>query len=119
MTEAVQEIMKTEGIAGFFVGYAAMLVRDIPYTMIELGFYESIKAPVKRVRSYLTSSVKVGGGSDIVVDGESVSADDLIAAAITGVVAAVMTAPLDLIKTRMMMQVTSCVLTLSGNLSMS
>jgi hypothetical protein len=37
MAQAVRETLKQDGFWGLFAGYYATLVRDIPYTMLELG----------------------------------------------------------------------------------
>lgn len=81
------EITRAEGLRGLYVGYAAQLVRDVPYTMLELGLYENIKAFIKLRKRTISN------------------ADELVAAAVTGSITAVLTTPLDLIKTRLMMQV--------------
>ena len=81
--------MKQDGIKGLYAGYYATLVRDIPYTMLELGIYENIKTLARKIR----------GKTDLD------QADELAAAAFTGGVTAFLTTPLDLIKTKLMMQV--------------
>lgn len=90
LTEGVSNILKTEGVAGLFAGYYATLVRDLPYTILELGMYENIKAAIRRRKN--------------VKDLEQ--SDELLAAAITGGITAFITTPLDLIKTKLMMQST-------------
>lgn len=83
LMQAVNGILATEGIRGLFVGYYATLVRDIPYTMLELGIYENLK---------------------VVLAGFRVKNEEVTAAAVTGAVAAFITTPLDLVKTKLMMQ---------------
>lgn len=36
------QVLKSDGIKGLFSGYYATLVRDVPYTMLELGNIEYI-----------------------------------------------------------------------------
>ncbi|KAK4528189.1 hypothetical protein GAYE_SCF53G6124 [Galdieria yellowstonensis] len=43
MRTGVAETWKTYGISGFYAGYGATLLRDIPYTMLEFGLYEQLK----------------------------------------------------------------------------
>jgi solute carrier family 25 S-adenosylmethionine transporter 26 len=81
--------LKTDGISGLFAGYFATLVRDIPYTMLELGLYENIKTVFRKMRNSADLS----------------ASDELIAAAITGGVTSFVSTPLDVIKTKLMMQV--------------
>ena len=52
----------------FFTGYYATLIRDVPYTMMELGLYENIKTAIRKVRNKKDLTQK----------------EELIAAAVTG-----------------------------------
>lgn len=36
-SELITSTIQNEGFFGFFTGYAATLIRDVPYTMLELG----------------------------------------------------------------------------------
>ena len=67
-----------------------MLIRDVPYTMLELGLYENLKTMI--------GTFKKRSGKSL--NGQ----DEFVAAAITGGVTAFITTPLDLIKTKLMMQ---------------
>eukprot|EP01035_Chromulina_nebulosa_P024628 gene24628-32073_t len=84
LTEGLVNIIKTEGLGGLFVGYYATLVRDLPYTILELGLYENIKTLIRKYN--LNKS------------------EDKTAAAITGGFTAFVTTPLDLVKTKLMIQ---------------
>jgi Mitochondrial carrier protein len=64
-------------------------VRDVPYTMLELGLYENLKALCRNIRKIDVLSQQ----------------DELICAAITGGITSVLTTPLDLVKTKLMVQV--------------
>ena len=56
-TIVILQIFQTEGILGFFAGYGATLLRDVPYTMMELGLYENIKTMIRcSKQGVLTSS---------------------------------------------------------------
>ena len=81
-------MLSTQGISGFFTGYAATLIRDVPYTMLELGLYENIKSSIRNFKNVEKLDSK----------------DELIAAAITGGLASFFTTPLDLVKTKLMVQ---------------
>mmetsp|Transcript_106896 Transcript_106896/g.300563 ORF Transcript_106896/g.300563 Transcript_106896/m.300563 type:complete len:342 (+) Transcript_106896:1-1026(+) len=88
---AISSILKTEGIKGLFAGYYATLVRDVPYTMLELGVYENVKMLIRRFR-----------------EREALNGmEEAFAAAVTGGLAAFLTTPLDLIKTKLMLQGTT------------
>ncbi|KAJ1445187.1 mitochondrial carrier domain-containing protein [Pelagophyceae sp. CCMP2097] len=82
----VKRLLTEEGFRGLYTGYAATLVRDVPYTMLELGLYDIFKAAVTQAR----------GRS------QSETADELLAAAVTGGLIGLVTNPLDVIKTQMM-----------------
>jgi len=68
MASVVSQILKADGLPGLFIGYYATLIRDVPYTMLELGVYENVKSLLRRVRK-----VEVLGRND-----------ELAAAAFTG-----------------------------------
>jgi len=89
--ECITSTLKQDGIGGLFAGYYATLVRDVPYTMLELGLYENIKYMMRKVngRSTLTQQ------------------EELTAAAVTGGFTGFITTPLDVIKTKLMMQTTT------------
>jgi hypothetical protein len=96
MILALGNIVQTEGIRGLYVGYCATLVRDVPYTMLELGMYENLK---KFIQSMKKPTINADGSNKLS------TTDELLAAAITGGIASFFTTPLDLIKTKLMMQV--------------
>ena len=87
----ISSIWVKDGWRGFFAGYGATLLRDVPYTMLELGVYENLKVFLKNRRSATELSQR----------------EEIFAASVTGVVAASLTTPLDLVKTKLMMQSTS------------
>jgi len=84
--DGMKSIFVKEGISGFYRGYGATMVRDIPYTMIELGMYDALKTMFMKLQGTEKSS----------------QGNELLAAALTGGFAGFSTNPLDLIKTRMM-----------------
>ena len=51
LVSVVSQIIKADGVRGLFVGYYSTLVRDVPYTMLELGIYENIKVNTKALSS--------------------------------------------------------------------
>ena len=84
----ITQTLKDSGIGGLFAGYYATLVRDIPYTMLELGLYENIKTIIRKY--YKTEQLS--------------QKDELFAAAVTGGITGFITTPLDLVKTKLMVQ---------------
>jgi solute carrier family 25 S-adenosylmethionine transporter 26 len=90
----IAHIWRENGWRGFFVGYLATLMRDIPYTMLELGIYENVKQwltgyqPLhKELRKHWPITATI---------------HEVFAAAFVGGVAASLTTPLDVVKTRLM-----------------
>lgn len=82
----IGSIFQQEGLFGFFAGYGATLLRDVPYTVLELGIYENLKTLLRGRATKGTQS------------------DELLAAALTGAVTSFVTTPLDLVKTKLMMR---------------
>lgn len=92
VAEGFSTIWKNEGILGFFTGYSGVCLRDVPYTMMELGIYDNLK------------SMYINWKSERSSDGEDYQItqwDEVIAAAITGGIIGYLTAPLDNIKVSM------------------
>lgn len=91
VVQGISQTLQQDGIGGLFAGYYATMLRDVPYTMLELGLYENIKTLIRKVqkRSELTQQ------------------EELAAAAFTGGFTGFVTTPLDLIKTKLMMQSTT------------
>lgn len=94
VSQAIVSILRLDGFKGLYAGYFATLVRDIPYTMLELGIYENLKGFLRQLRKQGKVSDTDSGDAN----------DELLAAAITGGVSAFITTPLDLVKTKLMMQ---------------
>jgi len=90
---AVQAIWQQEGAKGFFTGYSGVCLRDVPYTMMELGFYENFKSLYLKFKNRNTEA---GGEMKIT------QMDEIIAAAVTGGITGYLTNPLDMIKTKLM-----------------
>eukprot|EP01041_Mallomonas_annulata_P002086 gene2086-4076_t len=84
----VKKTWMDEGMKGFFVGYGATLLRDVPYTMLELGLYDNIKTFIRKFQK-----------REDLTQGE-----ELTSAAITGGFTSFVTTPLDVIKTKLMTQ---------------
>jgi len=87
--QGIPQIFKAEGILGFYKGYSGVCARDIPYTMLELGIYDNFKT------FYLNLKNRK----------DSTQWDDLLAAAVSGGITGLLTAPLDNIKTKLTVEV--------------
>lgn len=84
--ELMSGIFKSKGVLGFYAGYAACCLRDVPFTVFQLALYDVIKQLV------LTYTKKEGEGLTMV--------DEVICAGITGGITGLVTAPCDLLKVR-------------------
>jgi solute carrier family 25 S-adenosylmethionine transporter 26 len=97
--EAVMSIYAQDGISGFFVGYDAIVLRDIPHTMLELCLYDSFKRFSTSLPSFVLSSR--GNGSKSHNEAEK-QVQPVVAAGGTGCVAGFLTTPMDTLKTQVM-----------------
>lgn len=89
LDQAVRGVWQNGGLGGFFVGYDAVVLRDVPHTMLELCLYDVFK----RAGSLVP---KNRGGQPRQVH-------PVLAACLTGCVAGFLTTPMDAIKTKLMM----------------
>ena len=84
-----------------FTGYNGVLLRDVPYTILELGLYDTLKRFWdERTKSSLAKTSS--SNKDDTQEATGVVWENLLCAAATGVVAAVVTTPMDVIKTKLM-----------------
>jgi len=85
--EAVTNILASSGPKGFFAGWSALALRDLPFDIIEFPLYEALKArwAAKKGRALETWEASVCGS-------------------LAGGLAAGLTTPLDVVKTRLMTQ---------------
>lgn len=88
ITAGLADIYRSSGFRGYYVGYTATLVRDVPYTMLELGLYDNLK----RLIRYVTKRPQLS------------HSEELSAAAVTGGLTGFLTTPFDVMKTRIMLQ---------------
>jgi solute carrier family 25 S-adenosylmethionine transporter 26 len=121
--EALWNIVETQGIAGLYTGYDGVLLRDVPYTSMELGLYDLFKT------LYVVTLLRGSRRNDN--DNSSISnidwyqydnydkqekqlenpqpavelqtSEQIMIAALTGGIAGLLTCPLDAVKTRMML----------------
>mmetsp|Transcript_11816 Transcript_11816/g.15438 ORF Transcript_11816/g.15438 Transcript_11816/m.15438 type:complete len:342 (+) Transcript_11816:135-1160(+) len=82
---AVSTIMKTKGLGGFYTGWGALALRDLPFDAIEFPLYEFLK--------YKWSDIKKD---------ELAPWEGSLCGSLAGGIAAALTTPLDVAKTRLM-----------------
>ena len=92
--DGISSIYESEGILGLYTGFSGVCVRDVPYTMLELGLYDNLKR--------ICSQFKQRGGNGDQEGPEITQTEEIIAAALTGGIAGYLTTPFDVIKTKLM-----------------
>jgi len=90
--EGIKAIWKADGFFGFYRGYFTVCLRDVPYTMMELGIYDNIK------RTYLKFKKARSEGQKVKIT----QFDEILAAAVAGGITGYLTNPLDTMKTKLM-----------------
>jgi len=91
--QGIPQIFKAEGILGFYQGYSGVCIRDVPYTMLELGIYDNLKSLYLKVKNRNAAPGENPPISQF---------DEIIAAALSGGITAYATSPFDTIKTKLM-----------------
>ena len=108
LTHAVTEVYKSEGIRGFFKGFGATCLRDVPYAGLYVLLYEKSKSlipmflPRAMVR-YQDDSDGSGGGEKMFSTGTATLVNT-VGAFMSAGVATTLTAPFDTVKTRMQLE---------------
>jgi solute carrier family 25 (mitochondrial S-adenosylmethionine transporter), member 26 len=92
---AVRSILSSQGVRGLYAGWASTVAREIPFDAIEFTLYEWLKG----ARQRHNASANGRGGQ-----GGLVLWENALLGSVAGGVAAAVTTPLDVIKTRLMTQ---------------
>eukprot|EP00434_Breviolum_minutum_P017408 symbB.v1.2.015369.t1/scaffold1146.1/size135487/1 len=87
LTEAVGAIHKTGGLGAFYVGYGTMVMREIPFSFIQFPLYEGFKKFVAEKQGSETTALQGAACGSI-----------------AGGIAGGSTTPLDVAKTRIMLE---------------
>jgi len=82
----IQNILKTEGVIGFYRGYLTTVLREIPFSLIQFPLWEFLKHQVK-----------------LKTNSDATPVQSSICGAMSGGFAASVTTPLDVAKTRKML----------------
>jgi len=97
---ACKDILRTEGLRGFFSGFGATAIRDAPYAGLYVLFYEQAK---KRF-SLLAQKVPVPGSPDVDMKWSTSASINFGSGALAAGLATAITNPFDSIKTRIQLQ---------------
>jgi solute carrier family 25, member 38 len=97
---AGKDILKTEGLRGFFSGFGATAIRDAPYAGLYVLFYEQLK---KRL-SLLSQKVPIGGELAGTMKGSTSASINFGSGVLAAGLATAITNPFDAIKTRIQLQ---------------
>lgn len=97
---AGRDILKGEGLKGFFSGFGATAIRDAPYAGLYVLFYEQSK---KRL-SLLSHKVPVGGELVGAMKGSTSASINFGSGVVAAGLATAITNPFDAIKTRIQLQ---------------
>ncbi|RCI10359.1 hypothetical protein L249_4371 [Ophiocordyceps polyrhachis-furcata BCC 54312] len=87
--DAARTIVRTEGAAALFYGYKATLYRDLPFSALQLMFWEQFHHWARRYKQSRDVGIPL----------------ELLTGAAAGCLAGVITCPLDVVKTRLQTQV--------------
>jgi hypothetical protein len=90
MVDATKSIVQTEGWGAMFYGYRATLVRDLPFSALQLAFYEKLRAGAQRLAGQSSHDLSLTW--------------EILTGALAGGMAGVITTPLDVVKTRIQTQ---------------
>jgi len=97
---ACKDILRMEGLRGFFSGFGATAIRDAPYAGLYVLFYEQAK---KRF-SLLSQKVPMPGSPDVGMKWSTSASINFGSGALAAGLATAITNPFDSIKTRIQLQ---------------
>jgi solute carrier family 25 protein 38 len=97
---AGKDILKSEGIKGFFSGFGATAIRDAPYAGLYVLFYEQLK---KRL-SLLAQRVSVTGRQEVDMASSTSASVNFGSGVVAAGLATAITNPFDSIKTRIQLK---------------
>lgn len=97
---AGRDILKTEGVRGFFSGFGATAIRDAPYAGLYVLFYEQSKKQL----SYLAQRVPISDELPVSMKGSTSASINFGSGILAAGLATAFTNPFDAIKTRIQLQ---------------
>jgi solute carrier family 25 protein 38 len=97
---AGKDIIRTEGLRGFFSGFGATAIRDAPYAGLYVLFYEQLKKRLSR----LAHKIPVGEELPVDMKGSTSASINFSSGMLAAGLATTITNPFDAIKTRIQLQ---------------
>lgn len=97
IAEAGKDILKTNGLRGFFAGAGATAVRDAPFAGLYVLFYEQSKKRLGR----MVQTVAVPGAPEILMKASTSASINFGSGIVAAGLATALTNPFDSIKTRL------------------
>jgi solute carrier family 25 protein 38 len=97
---AGKDILKREGLRGFFSGFGTTAIRDAPYAGLYVLFYEQLKKNL----GILAQRVSVPGNSDVGMKWSTSTSINFSSGAVAAGLATAITNPFDSIKTRIQLK---------------
>lgn len=96
---AASDIRRTDGVRGFFSGFGATTLRDVPYAGLYIVFYESLKM---RINSWITTDYL--GARQATMSASLASSINFSSAITAGAVCSALSNPFDVMKTCIQLQ---------------
>ena len=103
LTHAVTEVYRKEGVSGFFKGFGATCLRDVPYAGLYVLLYEKSKSLIPMVLPRAMVHYQSGGDGKMFSTGTATLVNTVGAFTSAGI-ATTITAPFDTVKTRMQLE---------------
>ncbi|KAB5580408.1 mitochondrial carrier domain-containing protein [Coniochaeta sp. 2T2.1] len=101
---AGRDILRRDGLRGFFAGFGATAVRDAPYAGLYVLFYEQSKKRLSASRWLLAETPSQTGTGTTTMGFSRAAAINFTSALSAGVFCSVLTNPFDAVKTRIQLQ---------------
>lgn len=103
---AARDIVRTEGMRGFFKGFGATALRDAPYAGLYVVFYEGLKSHLSRLVEGPPNGGGGGGGADNDMATSTAAAVNFASGLTAATLCTVVSNPFDAVKTRIQLQPT-------------
>ncbi|EPE03251.1 solute carrier family 25 member 38 [Ophiostoma piceae UAMH 11346] len=104
LAEASTDILRKEGVRGFFSGFGATAIRDAPYAGLYVLTYEQIKRRLNAAASAATGATDASSASLVPMGVSHAAAINFTSGILAAASCSVVSNPFDVIKTRIQLQ---------------